>query len=98
MSAQPAKPAPNALARARDEFLRELEAVRGSSPHTLRAYRADLEEFLRFAAERGLEQPDQVTPRALRSYLARLDERGLAKSSIQHKLSAARSFFQHLLR
>jgi integrase/recombinase XerC len=98
VSAQPAKPAANALARARDEFLRELEAVRGSSPHTLRAYRSDLEEFLRFAAERGLEQPDEVTPRALRSYLARLDERGLAKSSIQRKLSAARSFFKHLLR
>lgn len=88
----------NALSRARDEFLRELSAVRNSSAHTLRAYRGDLDEFLRFANERGLSTPEEVTPRALRSYLARLDERGLAKSSIQRKLSAARSFFKHLLR
>jgi len=88
----------NALLRAREAFLRELAAVRGASARTLRAYRSDLDEFLRFAAQRGLETPEAVTPRVLRSFLAGLDERGLAKSSIQRKLSAARSFFKHLLR
>lgn len=87
-----------ALRQAREDFLRELAAVRGASEHTLRAYRSDLDEFLGFCTQRGLESPSEVNPRALRSYLARLEERGLAKSSIQRKLSAARSFFKQLLK
>jgi integrase/recombinase XerC len=80
-----------------DAYLRELGAARGASPHTLRAYRGDLAAFCAFLEERGLEQPADVTPRALRAWLATLAERGLAKSTLQRKLSAARSFFKHLL-
>ena len=81
-----------------EAYLRELAAARNASPHTLRAYRGDLTGFCTFLAERGIERPVDVTPRTLRAWLATLDERGLAKSSLQRKLSAARSFFKHLLR
>ena len=84
--------------RARLEaYLRELGAARGASPHTLRAYRGDLEGFCAFLEQRGLSKPADVKPRALRAWLATLDEKGLAKSTLQRKLSAARSFFKHLL-
>ncbi len=80
-----------------DRFLEERRATRGASPHTLRAYARDLGELLDFLDERGIEAPGEVTPRVLRSFLARLHERGLARPSIQRTLSAVRSFFHHLL-
>ena len=81
-----------------DGFLRELMATRGASEHTLRAYGGDLSEWLAFAEGSGIHSAAQVTPRVLRSYLMELDERGLARGSIQRKLSAVRSFFKHLLK
>jgi len=80
-----------------DRYLVELGAARGASEHTLRAYRGDLENFAEFAAKLDIQAPERVTPRALRAWLAELDASGLAKSSIQRRLSGARSFFQALL-
>jgi integrase/recombinase XerC len=79
-------------------FLKELAAARGASPHTLRAYRGDLESFAVFLEERGISSPRSVTPRILRAYLAELDGRELSRSTVQRKLSAVRSLFAHLLR
>ena len=80
-----------------DRYLEELAATRGASAHTLRAYAGDLDELVRHLEERDLARPADVTPRDLRSFLVALDDRGLARSSIQRKLSAVRSYFQHLL-
>ncbi len=79
-------------------FLKELAAARGASEHTLRAYRCDLHSFLAFLEQRGILKPSQVTPRLLRSFLAEIDGRDLARATIQRKLSAVRSLFAHLLR
>src|SRR5262249_21734077 len=87
-----------ALSRHVEAFLKELAAARGASPHTLRAYRGDLDGFLAFAEGRGVDDPRAVTPRILRSYLVELDGQELSRASIQRKLSAVRSFFTHLLR
>ncbi len=90
-------PLPPKIARSIDGFLKELAAARGASPHTLRAYGKDLEQFARFLAGREVAEPAEITPRMLRAYLADLDGRELARASIQRKLSAARSWFRHLL-
>jgi integrase/recombinase XerC len=79
-------------------YLRELAATRGASEHTLRAYRGDLEHLCAFLDERDIEDAGRVNALVLRSYLAELDARELARSSIQRKLSAARSLFRHLLK
>ncbi len=81
-----------------ERFLRELAATRGASEHTLRAYRGDLAELSAWLSERGIHDPRAVGTRTLRGWLARLDQRGLARESVRRKLSAARSFFRHLLR
>lgn len=80
-----------------DGFLKHLAATRGASEHTLRAYRIDLDELLVFLDQRGIREPREVTPRTLRGFLARLDDRGLARTTIQRKLSAVRSMFKLLL-
>lgn len=80
-----------------DRFLEELRVTRGASPHTLRAYAGDLGDLARHLEGRGIDDPGAVTPLVLRGWLADLDERGLARTSIQRKLSAVRTFFHHLL-
>ena len=79
-------------------FLRYLAAERGASAHTLRSYAADLAElqaFLRGARVPGLAAADA---RVLRGYLAWLQGRGLAKSSIARKLASVRSCYRFLAR
>jgi integrase/recombinase XerC len=70
-------------------FLDELARQRRASPHTLAAYRRDLERLAQFAAGRG---PDQLTPHDIRSFIARLHGAGLAPSSLARTLSAWRSY------
>jgi integrase/recombinase XerC len=79
-------------------FLHYLAAERGASPHTLRSYAGDLAElqgYLRTARVAGVADADA---RTLRSYLAWLHGRGLAKSSIARKLATMRSCFRFLAR
>lgn len=86
------------LGAAVDTFLGELEATRGASPHTLRAYGGDLAELLEHLLELDVTEPKDVGPKHLKRWLAKLDGRDLGASTIQRKLSSARSFFRWLER
>ncbi len=74
-----------------DKFLRYMEVERGASPHTLRAYRKDLELFLESSAG-GLELGD------VRGFVASEINRGQKKSSASRRLAALRSFIKYLNR
>jgi integrase/recombinase XerC len=78
-------------------FLRRLEQERNYSPHTLRAYRKDLEEFVAFLGVGAAGLP-AVTRVQLRSFLAHLHSRRLGKQTIMRKLAALRSFYRFLCR
>lgn len=69
---------------------------RGAAPATKRAYGSDLRELALWATERGSE-PGQLRYRDLRGFAALLSGRGLAKSSIGRKLTAVRTFHEHLV-
>jgi integrase/recombinase XerC len=88
------------LTKAIDAFLAHLERERNLSPHTLRAYRADLEQFaLDLRAQLGREaRPAEVDHLQIRGFLARLHEAGLRKVSSARKLAALRTFFRFLVR
>jgi site-specific recombinase XerD len=77
-------------------FRREL-VTRSVSPNTVRAYGGDLDELALWATERGSE-PTTLVYRDLRAYAAALSQRGLARSSVARKLTAVRSFHDHLVR
>ncbi|QXE89536.1 tyrosine recombinase XerC [Geomonas subterranea] len=85
------------MKRAIEQFCGYLETERNVSPHTLAAYRSDLELFASFLAQRGEPLPEAVDHLAIRQYLAQL-HKGHAKSSIGRKLSAIRALFRFLLR
>jgi integrase/recombinase XerC len=81
-------------------FLRHLERERNVSPHTLRAYQQDLEQFeLHARTVVGRDpQVEQVDHLVVRSFLGALHERGLAKVSAARKLATLRTFFRYLCR
>jgi integrase/recombinase XerC len=83
------------------DYLRSLEHGRQLSPHTLAAYRRDLNELAAFL-DRFYKQDDWswegVDRLALRAWLGELSRRGLARRSITRKMSAARSFFRYMHR
>lgn len=82
--------------QALDGYASELVS-RGSAERTRRAYRTDLTELAAWAERRGLG-PVELRYRDLRGFAAALSERRLARASIARKLSAVRSFHDHLLR
>lgn len=72
-----------------------LAAERGASPHTLAAYRRDLEDLMAFLAARKSSLLAADTE-ALRLYLAQLSARAMAASTTARKMSALRQFFRFL--
>jgi integrase/recombinase XerC len=68
------------------------------SAHTQRAYAHDAREFVAWC-ERGVcPEPGRLDSRTLRRYLAYLDTRGLARTSIARKAAAVRALLRHLQR
>lgn len=82
-----------------EEFCRYLETERNVSPHTLKAYRIDLEMFFQFVGkEEGKEvNLEGVTHLLVRRYLASLTKDSM-KSTMGRKLASIRSFFKYLVR
>lgn len=78
------------------QFLEMLSAERGASPHTLSAYRRDLDAFGEFLSARSAT-PSGVTADDISAHLRELSETGLAVSSRSRKLSAIRQFFRFLV-
>jgi integrase/recombinase XerC len=80
-------------------FCRHLDTERNVSPHTLAAYRRDLEQLTAFVERESGRIPDvgDVDHLLLRRFLALLGKRA-KKSSVGRKLAAIRSFFRFLVR
>ncbi len=78
-----------------EKFLQYIESERRSSPHTLRAYRTDLESFLHYLGVKPKSfNPAAIHPEDIREWLVSRTESGSTKSnSINRTLSTLRSFF-----
>jgi site-specific recombinase XerD len=66
---------------------------RDGAEKTRRAYRVDIGQFARWAIGEGLA-PEQVSPRAVRRYVARLSEGHAAPATSARKLAALRALFR----
>ncbi|MPZ88667.1 MAG: tyrosine recombinase [Nitriliruptorales bacterium] len=71
---------------------------RGLAAHTVRAYLRDARQVAAFCAGFRIDSPDEVTPLVLRRWLASLEERGYARTSVRRKASATRGLFALLAR
>jgi integrase/recombinase XerC len=86
------------LAKQPQAFLDYLRDVRRLSSHTLSNYRRDLLALQHFCDARGRACNAELAEADIRTWVAQLHHRGLAASSIQRSLSAARSYFNWLSR
>ena len=89
---------PSALTAPVENWLARLRVERRLSPHTLTAYRRDLDLLLAFAAQKNLDHWKNLTPEMLRTFLAAQHRRGLSPRSLQRLLSACRGLFGELMR
>jgi integrase/recombinase XerC len=83
-----------------EKFVRFLQHEKNASPHTLRNYQSDLEQFFFYLQPPGGQPPalEKIDHRVLREFLGHLHEQGVQKASVARKLAALRSFFKFCVR
>jgi tyrosine recombinase XerC len=80
-------------------FLLYLRAERNASPHTLRAYKHDLEGFLEFLARKYPKVESERQHRLiLRDYLSELHAKGPRRSTLLRQIAVLRAYFKFLIR
>ncbi len=79
-------------------FLAHLKFERRMSGHTLAAYRHDLFRLMAFCARRDVRRWSALNNFQVRAFAAAEHAGGIAPRSIQRRLSAARSFYEYLMR
>jgi integrase/recombinase XerC len=80
------------LKQAVNEFADFLQAARGYSANTVRAYETDVLDLAGFLEQRGVGEVTQVELDHLREWLFEADKNGLTKSTLARKSAAIRSF------
>lgn len=80
-------------ARLLAEYLHHLEAERGLSAHTIRAYAGDVTSLLVHLGRLGHADLDAADLRSIRSWLAKQQATGQSRATVQRRAAAARVFF-----
>ena len=81
-----------------EDFLNYLSFEKNYSVNTIRGYRKDLEEFLKFLEAQKIESLESLEPFHLRYYLLFLKREKREPTTIARKLSSIRSFLKYLLK
>ncbi|QDX95008.1 hypothetical protein C2W64_02690 [Brevibacillus laterosporus] len=79
-------------------YIHYLKVEKNVSPHTLKQYVADINEFVVFMKQQQINEFAAVSYLHGRSFLAHLAKKGLSRRSIARKLSSLRSFYRFLMR
>lgn len=92
---------PEVPAWAEQQLQRYLGRVAGErlmSENTVAAYRRDLAQFFDFCDRYGIDEVDAVDRKVVRRFLANLDTRGYARTSVARKASSVRAFYDDRVR
>ena len=76
-----------------ESFVDHLAHEKRYSPHTVSAYRRDLQQFGAFLARFGLKGPEEATDKAVKAWMMELIAGGTGARTVNRKLSALRGFF-----
>ncbi len=80
-------------------FLNYLEHEKRASPHTVLAYKNDLDQFGDFIHQAfGKETIEEAEHAEIRAWLVDLVEQGLSSTTVNRKLATLRSYYKFLLR
>jgi len=81
----------------KESFLQYLKTEKRYSPHTVRSYKNDLDQFFLFITETDNSITAQdVTSSQIRSWIVSMMEEGITPSSVHRKISCLRVFFRYL--
>jgi integrase/recombinase XerC len=83
---------PTVVRKAVVRFLASLHQA-NASPHTIKAYSGDLENFAAYVGPRDWRAIDHIV---IRGFLSHLYEKGLGKTSVARSLAAVRSLYRWL--
>lgn len=78
------------------DYQRHLASERNLAPHTVRAYLGDLRGLAAHATRMGVDDPARLDLPTLRSYLAALQTRGRARTTLARRAAAVRVFTRWL--
>ncbi|MBM6930493.1 tyrosine recombinase XerC [[Clostridium] spiroforme] len=78
------------------QFIDYLQFQKKYSPLTILAYTKNIDEFLAYLKQEGMQSFNDVHYQQIRGYLAMLHRKNLARSSINHRISTLRSLFHFL--
>ncbi len=89
-----------------ERFIRYIQYEKRYSPHTVLAYRSDLEQFIHFlnnpenqdpAPEPVITQPSQITHHLIRNWMVGMMNDELTARSVNRKIATLRKYFKFLL-
>ncbi|MBL50772.1 MAG: site-specific tyrosine recombinase XerD [Candidatus Marinimicrobia bacterium] len=78
------------------DYLTMLRVERNVSPKTLEAYGRDLKQYFSFLSEKSVPHINQISQGHVREYIRKLNQCGLAASSIARIFSSIRSYHKYL--
>src|SRR3989344_5593656 len=83
------------LQEAHKEFINHLKS-RKRTTSTVLAYGKDIEQLIEFLQDLQKAQVHEVTAEDIRSFLAKLQNKGYTPKSISRKLNSTKTFFRFL--
>ncbi|KKR00287.1 hypothetical protein A3A52_02780 [Candidatus Woesebacteria bacterium RIFCSPLOWO2_01_FULL_39_14] len=87
---------PETLTTLLPKFIQDLENKK-RSPSTILAYRADLEQLLKFLTEKNKVNPDQIVEVDIETFRDTLLTQKYTAKSVSRKLNAVKTFFRWLI-
>lgn len=81
----------------KESFLQYLQTEKRYSPHTIRSYNNDLDQFYLFLKENDIpETPGELTSHHIREWIVSLMEKEMSAVTIHRKISCLRVFLHYL--
>ena len=81
----------------KESFLQYLQIEKRYSPHTVRSYLNDLDQFYSFLSDQGLPvNPVEVTSRDIRAWIVSMLDNNYTTVSVHRKISCIRVFYRYL--
>lgn len=87
---------PNSLSAGLDYFLEAEIFEVGLSENTLDSYKRDLQDYIEYLSNRGIESFEEVNFSLILEYLIHLQKKGLSSRSVARHLSALKGFHKFL--
>jgi site-specific recombinase XerD len=76
-----------------EEYIARFKASRAPSPHTLKAYRSDLHDFVRFTSKTPICPQSEAI---IIAYLEHLSDWGAAPRTVRRRMACLRGFYRDL--